>query len=204
MNFLCPKHQYELAQLSSDEMLKKWSEWMTNATFYLDLQQWRDAASYMGCAFELSCLALINNKGSVSVSAKNMTLSAVGLSHCLLQLQAFDKNEQLITMAQHQLLRAWPRYSDNAVFSEYLRILMDESLHMAFFCRDHPVELLTPRTTLRAKTAAVVEGDLGRQADYRPQARVQTKKMAIKKAGLLAKLKWQGRTTEVDAAVFMH
>lgn len=50
MWFLCPEHCQPLVMLPQDEKISIWHNWMDQAFLSYQLQPWRDAAPYAGCA----------------------------------------------------------------------------------------------------------------------------------------------------------
>ncbi|NRB41200.1 MAG: hypothetical protein HRU20_22465 [Pseudomonadales bacterium] len=61
----------------------------------------------MGCAFELSCLALANDKGDKNTQIRHITLCAIYLIHCFEQQHEYDKAELCLNLSQQLLLKNW-------------------------------------------------------------------------------------------------
>ena len=77
MNFLCPKHRMELIQLSEDKISDRWLEWMTKAAHLYQEKDWRKAASFAGCAMDLTSSALLRQDVNSRNLATHATLASI-------------------------------------------------------------------------------------------------------------------------------
>lgn len=126
MNFLCPRHRRQLALQSLDEQQLLCSQWINKAALHYEMEQWHDAASFMGCAFELSCLSLGKDEGKTAEKVRYIALTAVYLVSCFRHLRQADKAEQVLDFALQLLLRQWPKHKYCKEFSESIKLLSAE------------------------------------------------------------------------------
>ncbi len=80
MNFLCPNHRLQFAQLSLEERKDLWLFWMENAHACSKQGQWREVVSLSGSAFDLACLHQPRDGSSMYIE---LTLSAILVSRAL-------------------------------------------------------------------------------------------------------------------------
>jgi hypothetical protein len=83
MDFLCPAHRRQFAELPLEERQDLWLFWMENARAMMENGEWRDVVSLVGSAFDLACL---NPRGEQPGMHTELTLSAILLSRVLSDL----------------------------------------------------------------------------------------------------------------------
>lgn len=129
MNFLCRGHRKQLALLPNNNKSHLWFEWMDKATLHMEFEQWPQAASYFGCAFELSCLALANNNDDADNHNHQLMISTLYLIHCLEQMQEHSKAALCAELSQQILLKHWSKQPEVHSFAHCLRTLMNTAQH---------------------------------------------------------------------------
>lgn len=126
MNFLCSRHRRHLALQPLEQQQALCSQWINKAALYYEMEQWHDAASFMGCAFELSCLSLGRNEGIASDKVRYISLTGVYLVSCFRHLKRAEKAEQVLDFALQLLLRQWPKHAQCQAFAESIKSLSAE------------------------------------------------------------------------------
>ena len=112
MNFLCLGHRKLLSQQYKHQQQSLWQEWMTKASLHYEFQQWSQAASYFGCAFELSCITLAKDYQQKEQLENNLTLAAIYLVNCFEHLKEYQKAELFNNECQQILLSYWSKNTD--------------------------------------------------------------------------------------------
>lgn len=132
MEFLCPNHRQQFADLSLEERKDLWVFWMENAYDFSQRGQWRDVISLAGSAFDLACL---NGPGDESCMHIELTLSAILVSRALSDQGERAGMDAVILRALEALGR--PTHSDPAEgccdIHECVSVLIDPSRHADFF-----------------------------------------------------------------------
>lgn len=133
MNFLCPGHLKQLASLNPENIDALWAQWMNTAALHYEFQQWQQAASYIGCALELKCMALTNLKGEEQNNIRQLTLASIHLINCFEHLHEWHKAELCNDISQQILLKNWSKHSSQPDYGICLKTLMNKNLHPVFF-----------------------------------------------------------------------
>lgn len=131
MNFLCQGHRQLLAQTPNAKTLSVWNDWMNQADLHYELHQWHKATSYIGCAFELSCLRL-SQRDHTDLRCNTLhqiTLSAIYLHHCFLHLQDPIRAELTLSLAEQILLSHWSKHPQSQAHAECINKLNNSNTH---------------------------------------------------------------------------
>ena len=133
MHFLCLTHRCELIQKPEAELQSLWFEWMNTASLHYDLEQWRDAVSYAGCAFDLSVLYVKRCPAEAKIhAAKQLCLAAIYLSDSLKKVGQNGKADYALVIAK-QTLEADQSKQSSEDFNECLSTVADRQKHQRFF-----------------------------------------------------------------------
>ena len=134
MRFLCPKHFQHLSQLSAEQMITLWFEWINAAAIHYVVQQWREAAVYCGCAFELSMLYLEKCGRSDSAdAATKICLSVVYLANNLEHLNESEKAQYALSIGYRALQNFEARYDDGVELEPCMQVMLDKKIHADYF-----------------------------------------------------------------------
>ncbi|MCL7942763.1 hypothetical protein [Marinobacter sp. ATCH36] len=131
MDFLCPNHRRQFAELPLQERKDLWLFWMENAHACSEREQWRDAVSLAGSAFDLASLDSKNDETSMHLE---MTLAAILVSKVLRYCGDRAGSERVVFRAVECL--ADERYAashDGCELKECVSVLLDRSRQAEFF-----------------------------------------------------------------------
>lgn len=132
MNFLCPDHRQQFAQLPLEERKDLWLFWMENAHACGERGQWRDVISLSGSAFDLACLHEPGDDAGMHIE---LTLSAILVSRALSDRGNRAGMDAVVLRALECLEHpgyqaATENYWD---IQECVAVLIDPSRHADFF-----------------------------------------------------------------------
>lgn len=135
MNFLCPGHRRQFADLPLEERKGLWLSWMKQACACSEEGQWQGVLSFSGSAFDLACLRGIDGQSGMRVE---LTLSAILVSRVLYDLADRAGSEKVIFGALERLVDdETPGTLDGHLSTEEcIAVLMDTSRQAGFFA-DH-------------------------------------------------------------------
>ncbi|WP_138439683.1 hypothetical protein [Marinobacter alexandrii] len=135
MEFLCPTHRQQFANLSLEERKDLWLFWMENAHACIERGDWRDVISLSGSAMDLACLDGATDESCMHVE---LTLAAILVSQALSICGDITGKEQVLSRALKVL-----RTDDSLAISpeccgmdECVLVLSDRTRHAEFFS-DH-------------------------------------------------------------------
>lgn len=133
MEFLCPTHRRQVADLPLKERKDLWLFWMENAHACSELAQWRDVISLSGSAFDLACLQGTSDDGTCMHI--ELTLSAILVCRVLSDRGDSAAKERILFRAlgflQENLSARVPR--ECCGLEECLIVLVDPSRQVRFF-----------------------------------------------------------------------
>lgn len=132
MEFLCPNHRQQFAELPLEERKDLWLFWMENAQACSEQGQWRDVISLSGSAFDLACLQGPREESCMHIE---LTLSAILVSRALSDRGDRAGMDAVILRALDCLQQ--PDYQASAEgccdVHECVAVLIDPSRHAEFF-----------------------------------------------------------------------
>jgi hypothetical protein len=130
MEFLCPNHRRQFESLTIEEQKDLWLLWMGSAHASSEREQWQEAISLSGSAFDLACLDGAN--GNICMHIE-VTLSAILVSQVLRVCGNRTGSEQVVFRALECL--ADERYTashDGCELRECVSVLLDRSRQADF------------------------------------------------------------------------
>lgn len=132
MEFLCPNHRRQFAELDPKERKDLWLFWMENAYACSEQCQWRDALSLAGSAFDLACLRGTSDGTAMHIE---LTLSAIVVSRVLSEWGDTAAVERVICRALEHLQPGEGQASAEVCcgLGKCAAVLMDASRHADFF-----------------------------------------------------------------------
>ena len=133
MNFMCPKHRQQFAQLPAHEKLDCWLVWMERAVIAQSRQDWHRVVAHAGCAFELVSMGHAEAQRSMHME---ITLSAIFLCNTFCQLGDGGSAMFIVDVAYEQLETSESAASAKDYqfgIEDCISALHDWSRHQQFF-----------------------------------------------------------------------
>ena len=132
MEFLCPNHRQQFADLPLEERKDLWLFWMENAQACSEQGQWQDVISLSGSAFDLACLRGPRDEACMHIE---LTLSAILVSRALSDRGDRVGMDQVILRALERLQQPdSPASTDGCCdFQECVSVLIDPARQADFF-----------------------------------------------------------------------
>lgn len=132
MEFLCPNHRQQFADLPLDERRDLWLFWMEYAYAYSQQGQWPAVISLSGSAFDLACLHGNREESCMHIE---LTLAAILVSRVLSDRGDLAGTERVTERALASLKEAYgSEMLDGCCgLSECVDVLMDSSRQASFF-----------------------------------------------------------------------
>ena len=108
MLFLWTEHHRKLLDMSPAKQSETWFEWMNQGALHYELAEWQKAIPYLGCAFDLSCQVLCNQRGQQTEQEKKstatqLTLSSIYLANAFQHHGSVDKAQYILAKALRAL-----------------------------------------------------------------------------------------------------
>lgn len=133
MNFLCPNHRRQFADLPLEERKDLWLSWMKQACACSEEEQWQRVLSFSGNAFDLACVEGPQGQPGMPIE---LTLSAILVSRVLYDFSDRAGSERVIHRAIEHLLDTERHASLDGcceAVEECIAVLMDTSRQAGFF-----------------------------------------------------------------------
>ena len=135
MHFLCPRHRQLLRVQPQSKLMDLWQEWMNQAALCRAMDEDSRCVSFSGCAFELMCELLPQQRLHRKTVITKLTLAAIYAGRALAALGETAKASMILSLAFQRLgmtlgdaqLADWSR--------QCMMALMDGSRQEAFFSR---------------------------------------------------------------------
>ena len=135
MHFLCPRHRQLLRVQPQSTLLDLWQEWMNQAALCRALDEAPRAVSFSGCAFELMCELLPQQRLHRKTVATKLTLSAIYAGRTLTSMGEADKAAMIMSLAFQRLGMLLGDAQQAHWHRECMMVLMDASRQESFFSR---------------------------------------------------------------------
>lgn len=135
MNFLCPRHRQLLCVQPQSALMDLWQEWMNEAALSQAMDDPSRSASFSGCAFELMCEVLTQQRLHRKTVITKLTLAAIYAGRVLAALGEPGKASMVLSTAFQRLgwVLADARLADWS--RQCMAVLIDERSQEAFFAR---------------------------------------------------------------------
>lgn len=133
MNFLCPSHRRQFADLPLEERKNLWLSWMKQACACSEEDQWQGVLSFSGNAFDLACVQGSQEQSCMHIE---LTLSAILVSRVLYDFSDRAGSERVIHRAIEHLLDTERHASFDGCcgsVEQCIAVLMDTSRQAGFF-----------------------------------------------------------------------
>ena len=135
MAFLCPRHRQLLRVQPQSTLMDLWQEWMNQAALCQAMDEDARCVSFSGCAFELMCELLPQQRLHRKTVITKLTLAAIYAGRALAGLNETGKATMILSTAFQRLgmmlgdsqLADWSR--------QCMMVLMDTGRQEAFFAR---------------------------------------------------------------------
>lgn len=132
MNFLCPNHRQQFADLPLGKRKDLWLSWMKQACACSEESHWQGVLSFSGSAFDLACLHGAREQSGMHIE---LTLSAILVSRVLFDFADRTGSERVIFRALEHLLdgECDASFAGRQEVKKCVAVLMDTSRQAGFF-----------------------------------------------------------------------
>lgn len=133
INYLCASHRQNMERESPASRAGFWFEWMIEAAYQYELENWANAATYCGCALETCLIGLEKQDDDFELICNRLSLAAIYLFNIQHQRGQYNKARHCLATVCHIMGRLNINQQQRLIVQNVTELLQNADQHRAFF-----------------------------------------------------------------------
>ena len=133
INYLGSQHRHHMKNDTPATRASYWFEWMIDAAYQYELENWATAAAYCGCALETCLIGLEKGDDDLSIVANRLCLATIYLNNIQRQRARADKARHCLKTVCRFLQECEVNDEERQILNEIILLLNSPEQHSAYF-----------------------------------------------------------------------
>ena len=133
INYLSSQRKNYMRDETPEARASYWFEWMIDAAYQYELENWATAAAYCGCALETCLIGLEKGDDDLSIVANRLCLATIYLNNIQRQRARPEKARHCVATVCRFLQRCSANNQETQILNEIIMLLNTPEHHSTYF-----------------------------------------------------------------------